>query len=234
MREEIWPIVAYHARPLADEIGEELWQRVSLWRFAWRMAYDRMPLPELELTNREWHRFVEEEVVPAIESRMDRIVTVVETIVLETIRNEAVKDALRRNLMKVVSDPEFQKRIAGTLRAVVVDNERMRAAAEQVWTSPEAIGPLQPAASRFEPALRRIATMLLGSLEEGIRPEFARVLRTYLLGKDRRWLLLEPGSASPTACQPSRIVPIKARLENWSEPPMPLIVKSQMPGLQKN
>jgi len=221
VRKEVWPIVVKQAEPLANEIGEELWQRVSLWRFAWRMAYDRLPLPELDLTQREWQRFVEQEVVPTIEEHMDQIVAVLEDILKEVSRNEAVKEAVRRNLTKVASDPEFQTLMDETLREVVVENERMRQAVQQVWSSPEAIHALQLGASRFEPAVRRIATRMLGSLEEGITPEFARVLRSHLLDKDRRWVLLQPGPAA--ANQPATVTLVKANPDTWPAPPLPAI-----------
>ena len=39
VQDEIWPIVQREGTPLALQIGEELWEQASIWRFGWRMVY---------------------------------------------------------------------------------------------------------------------------------------------------------------------------------------------------
>jgi hypothetical protein len=41
----------------------------------------------------------------------------------------------------------------------------------------------------------RIGELLFGTRDGGVTPEFARVLRNQILGKDKRWLVLEAGAA---------------------------------------
>ncbi len=61
--ERMLPIVRKHGEPVAREVGEELWQRASVWSFGWRIVYDKSPLPQKDLTNQEWDRFVNEEAI---------------------------------------------------------------------------------------------------------------------------------------------------------------------------
>jgi len=225
VRTVIWPIVVQRATPLTDRIGQELWERVSLWRFAWRMAYDRAPLlPELELTRQEWQRFVQEEAIPVIESHVDEIIVVVQQILADVSRNEVVREAVRRNLHRIATDPEFQLLVQETLNDVLVRNRRMHEAISRVWTSPQAMAAMRLATSRFEPAVRRIAVILLGSLEEGVTPEFARVLRVQVLGKDRRWLLLQPGTKRPGPSTTQRVKLVAASAaDSLTEPQVPAL-----------
>jgi hypothetical protein len=55
----------------------------------------------------------------------------------------------------------------------------------------------------LEPVVRQIGDDLFGSQEEGINPDFARVLRNQILGKDRRWIVLTPtrGDASTSTIE---------------------------------
>ena len=47
--------------------------------------------------------------------------------------------------------------------------------------------------------MREIGDIVLGTRESGITPEFARVLRTQILEKDRQRLFLAPGAAASPA-----------------------------------
>ena len=48
------------------------------------------------------------------------------------------------------------------------------------------------AGDRLEPVIRKIGDDLIGSRELGINPNFARVLRSQILGKDRQWIVAIP------------------------------------------
>ena len=45
------------------------------------------------------------------------------------------------------------------------------------------------AGDRLEPVVRSIGDELFGSEDAGINPDFARVLRSQILGKDRQWIV---------------------------------------------
>ncbi len=199
VREEIWPIVRRHAEPTVNEVGREIWQQASLWRFGWRYVYDQSPLPEKHLTQKEWQRFVDEDAVPVLEDHIDDFVRVQQRILADVARNSRVRATARSSLGRVIEDPEVQQLAWEIIQEVVVENPRMHAVLERQWKSKEAERAFRIAAARLEPTAVRIGELLLGTPDGGITPEFARVLRNQVLRKDQRWLVLEPGSACPTA-----------------------------------
>lgn len=203
-RREIMPIVRTHGEPTAERIGRELWDRASLWRFGWRAVYDKSPLPRKDLVQEEWDRFVDAEAVPIIESHMDDIVVSVQRIVSDVAANEVVRDELADVAGEIAADPKTRQLVREILKETLVENQRLREVWSSVWSSDDAREALEMAGDRLEPVVRKIGDDLFGTEEEGINPDFARVLRNQILGKDRRWIVAEP-VASPTASSPKTI-----------------------------
>ncbi|MDG2221108.1 MAG: hypothetical protein P8L85_07000 [Rubripirellula sp.] len=191
-RREILPIVRKHGAPTAERMGRELWDRASVWRFGWRIVYDRSPLPEKNLVQEEWDRFVEDEAVPVFDEHMDEIVVSVQRILSDVAANPSVRGELSAVSSELVNDPEARELVRTVLKETLVENERLRQAWRDVWTSPEAQAALTMAADRLEPVVRGIGDDLFGTEEGGIDPNFARVLRNQILGKDRRWVTTTP------------------------------------------
>jgi len=190
-QEEIVPIVREHGEPTAERIGRELWDRASLWRFGWRIAYDRSPLPERNLVQEEWERFVEQEAVPVFEDYMDEIVVSVQRILSDVAANRAVRRELAEVASDLAADPEARELVRQILKESLIDNERLKRVWREVWTSDDAEAALEMASDRLEPVVRGIGDDLFGTEEEGIDPNFARVLRNQILRKDRRWIVAE-------------------------------------------
>ncbi|MHB0959913.1 MAG: hypothetical protein ACYC0X_20755 [Pirellulaceae bacterium] len=217
IREQVWPIVKKHVEPVANQLGQELFERASVWRFGWRVLYDRSPFPQRDLTRAEWNRFVSEEAIPVLDSHADDILAAQRRIFEEVTNNEQVQAVLRRNLSEVVDDPEFRAMVWEIFREVLVDNPRLRNKFEERWTGEEAKRAVQLAADYAEPCVRRIGDLLLGTRDEGISPEFAQVLRNQILDKDARWLVLE----TPLSCTPlDRVSPrtvLQARQGGYPE-----------------
>lgn len=207
VKSEIWPIVREKAEPKVREVGRQLWSEVSLWRFSWRLLYDKAPLlPERHLVEREWNRFLEQKALPILESHADEFIAVVKEILAEVSRNERVRETARRSLQHIASDPEAQNLARVLWREVVADNAHVHQALERTWTSPEARQAMTLAGQRLEPTVRRIIDLVFGSPSEGITPQFAQVLRSQVLAKDRRWFLLEAvPSAGRTAPDSLRV-----------------------------
>lgn len=205
-REEIWPIVRRRAEPTANDVGHEIWDRVSLWRFGWRYAYDKSPFPEKRLTQKEWQRFVEEEALPILQAHSDEFVIVVKNTLRDVSKNRRVRESLGRSFSHVVDDPQFQELLWKLFREVIGENPRLRQAMMRRWTTPEARRAVAIASDRMEPTVRHVVDKVIGSRETGITPEFAQVLRNQVLLKDRRWLLVE-ASTVPTATRPAAVSP---------------------------
>ncbi len=196
-RREIMPIVRKHGQPVAEEIGRELWDRASLWRFGWRAIYDKTPLPRRDLVQQEWERFAEQEAVPVFESYMDEIVIAVQRTLRDVSANRALRAEITNVADQIGQDRETRQLVRTILKETLVDNEELRAAWTQIWSSRQARSALDLAGDRLEPIVRKIGDDLFGSREEGINPDFARVLRRQILGKDRRWIVaIHTGVAS--------------------------------------
>lgn len=203
LRAEVLPIVREHGEPVAQEIGRELWDRASLWRFGWRALYDKSPLPEKDLLKEEWQRFVEGEAIPVFEAHMDDILEAQKKIFVDVSENERIRDEFEAVFKEMASDPEFQRLIKAVVREAVIDNRQLHA----VWTanfkSDQARAAMELAGKRLEPIVREIGDDLFGTKQTGIDPDFARVLRNQILGKDKRWVIATP-LAGPTGQEPPR------------------------------
>ncbi|OYP29952.1 hypothetical protein [Rhodopirellula sp. MGV] len=188
-KKEILPIVQKHGRPPAEEVGREIWDRASLFRFGWRAIYDKSPLPQKDLLRQEWQRFVDEDAVPILESHMDEIVVAIQRTLTDVSNNSAVRREVTRAANELASDPETRKLVQVILKEAIVENERLKQLWREIWTSDEATTALELASQRLEPVIRSIGDDLFGNEEMGINPDFARVLRSQILREDRQWVI---------------------------------------------
>ena len=190
IRDEIWPIVQEEAQPLAEDIGEEIWDEVSVWRFGWRYLYDKSPLPEKQLTEKEFTRFAEKNAVPILEEHLEDFIEVQKSLLTKISANEKVKETFSKSASVVFNDPKFRELVTSIFREVLVDNDRLTNALSEKWKSPEARQAVERANQRLDPVVTKIGSTLFGSTQTAITPEFARVLRNKVLHKDERWLTL--------------------------------------------
>lgn len=217
-RREIVPIVRKHGEPTANKIGRELWDRASLWRFAWRAVYDKSPLPKQGLVQEEWDRFVDQEAIPVFESHMDDVVASVQNTVIDVAANEAVRQELGAVASDLAADPKARELVRSILKETLIDNPRLRQVWSTVWTTDEAQRALNLAGDRLEPIVRQIGDDLFGSQAEGITPGFARVLRNQILGKDRQWLVARRSSGQPPVDSASPVIRIQLAADSMSYP----------------
>ncbi|MDA1230656.1 MAG: hypothetical protein O2856_07775 [Planctomycetota bacterium] len=192
VQKEVLPIVEEEITPIAAKLGKELWDRVSLWSFTWRYLYDVSPLPEKNAVKSEFERFLDQEVRPQMDSRSDEFVAVTQRIISRVSKNERVRRVIRESLRKISSDPELQAIIWSVVQESILHNENLKTSLRDYWLSAEVQNALQVANVRFEPTARAIGDAIFGNREEGITPEFSRVLRSQILQKDRRWLVVVP------------------------------------------
>ena len=72
----------------------------------------------------------------------------------------------------------------------VINNQTLRTTMREYWASEEVQSAMNAATANFESTARTIGDTIFGSREGGVTPEFARVLRTQILMKDRRWFVI--------------------------------------------
>lgn len=188
-RQEVLPIVRKHAEPVVEEVGRELWDKASLWRFGWRAVYDKSPLPQQDLVQNEWDRFLEQQAVPILEEHTDQFVDAVQKTIQDIAMNPQIRSELRAVASQIASDPKSKQLLTSILRETLIENESLKDVWQSVWTSPEAKQATRRLSDRIEPVLREISDELFGTPETGIDANFARVLRNQILGKDRRFIV---------------------------------------------
>ncbi|MCA9227736.1 MAG: hypothetical protein KDA47_19080 [Planctomycetales bacterium] len=216
VRKEIWPIVRREAEPAVTEISQEIWRKASLWRFGWRMAYDRSPLPQKNLLKQEWERFVEEDAAPVLEEHTDDLIRAQQRILAEVARNEEVRQVMQRSMKQIIADRELQGVVWQLMRELLIDNPRIHDVFDRHWRSPEAHAVYARIGRRLEPTVTRIGEIVIGTPESGITPEFARVLRNRVLNKEQRWLVVR---TSELASVPQR------QASRKNQPPRTLMVR---------
>ena len=183
-------MVRTHGEPLAEDIGRALWQRASVFRFGWRIVYDKSPLvPKKDLTRQEWDRFVKQEAIPVFESRVDDIVDVIKKILVDVSQNDRIRSEVSNLTAEVIGDAELRSMVASILNEGIAENEELRKTWTIVWQSDEARQAIGLANDRLEPIVREIGDEIFGTRETGISPGFARVLRSQILRKDRSWIV---------------------------------------------
>ena len=190
VKEEIWPVIWEESAPLAGEVGQEIWSEVSVFRFGWRYLYDKTPLPEKKLAEKEFKRFVDNKAVPILESHVGEFVELQKKVVQRISKNENVKQAISKSIKTVIEDAEVQELLNDVFRDVFVNNDRLKVVLEEHWRGPAARQAIELAGDRLDPTITEIGRSLFGSPKEEITPEFARVLRRRILHKDRRWFTL--------------------------------------------
>jgi hypothetical protein len=190
LKEEIWPIVERRSQPILNQVGSEIWQRASIWRFGWRLAYDKFPLTSSNLVQQEWTRFVKTEAMPVVENHADDFFQLARNVMREIAANEEVKRAGKDGVDQLLKDQEIKSLISETLWEVLFENERLTKLIKENLESERTIDIVRSTSQKFEDEIRKIGDRIFGTFEGGITKEFAGVLRKEILRRDQRWLVL--------------------------------------------
>lgn len=203
VKDEILPIIEEEGVPVAKEIGKQLWKKVSLVSFAWRLMYDKSPLPKRDAVKAEFQRFVDQEVIPTLKDRSDELQDVTEAIVKRSMKNPEVRKVLKKNFKQVVEDKQLHRLIWSVVKEAVVENQTLKMRVKAHLKNEHTKQAFKAAGNKTEDMVRAIGDSLFGTRETGITPEFSRILRVQLLTKDRRWFMLVPSSVDPSSVDPS-------------------------------
>lgn len=199
VKDQILPIIEEEAVPVAEDIGKQLWKKVSLISFAWRFMYDKSPLPKRDAVKEEFQRFVDKEVIPTLRARSDELLDVTETIVKRSMKNPEVRKVLKKNFKQVADDKELHRLIWSVVKEAVIENEVLKVRLESHLKNERTKMAVEAAGGKMETMVRGIGDALFGTRETGITPEFSRILRVQLLTKDRRWFMMVPTQLDDSA-----------------------------------
>lgn len=187
---EIWPIVMRHGQPVLEAVGEEIWQRASVFRLGWRAIYDASPLPTRNLTQAEFNRLVENDAIPVLEENLPKFIAAQQLILKDIAQNPTVQSVLSGSLQQIIDDPEMQTLIMQILREAILENAELNRFLAEVWDRSDLQAVLALTDARLEPTVVNIGEEVFGSPYDGVTPEFARILRNKILLKDQRWFIL--------------------------------------------
>jgi hypothetical protein len=190
VKDEIWPIVEARSKPVLNEVGNEIWKRASLWRFGWRLAYDKFPLTDSNLLQKEWSRFVKNDAIPVLEEHADDFYALAKSIMKEISANPEVKLAGKDGIDQLLKDEEIKSLIKETLWNILFQNERLNQVFQDNFSNTRALAAIRSTSDKFEIKLREIGDQIFGTFEKGITREFAGILRNQILQRDQRWLIL--------------------------------------------
>lgn len=219
IQEQIWPVIQQEVAPVMNTVGQEMWKKVSVWRFGWRYIYDASPLPEKDLTKKEFNRFLEEHAVPILQSHADDFLEVQKAVLRSIAENETVRSVVRESVREFVNDDEVQVVFGEIFKEVVVNNERLHTVWQRNWNSEQAQDAIALASSRMQPTVEEIGRAMFGNPEEPIPPEFARVLRNRILFKDERWMTLQHYPGEPALTEGAVIPVIAAEPKSQQDNP---------------
>lgn len=207
----VLPIVQQEAGDLVQVIGSELWSQASVWGLTWRYIYDRSPLPQRDLTRKEFERFVNEKAIPIFESHSDDILDVQEKIFRRLSAHPEMASLFNSLLSRVARDEDLRQLVAEILREVIIDNPRLRDVWISAWNSNEMHELMAKVNDRLGPTVTKIGESLFGNPRTAITPEFSRVLRNRVMFKDLRFLVL---ATDPTAVGPQEVVVLGKEFQN--------------------
>ena len=191
---EVWPIGEQELRPIVEELGKQIWNKVPVWGFTWRLMYQSLPLTRDDHFERAWQEFVTTEIVPIVKSSQGDILAAVKRVARQALSNEQVVDTLREAFLAMTSHPTFQSLAQQYIKECFLDNPSFHERMKSVANSPEVDRALAAATPHLEPMFRRMGDIIFGTREQGITQEFARVLRAQILQKDRRRIVVRPGA----------------------------------------
>lgn len=192
---EIWPILTSRAQPTIDAVGQEILARLPVWGFTWRYVYQSLPITGDDHVREAWEKFVDDEVKPILREHIDDFFGAFQDVVVQARRNPRIGEAFRRSFDRILQDRELQHELRLVFQEIILDNPRFHDAILRRWQSPRTQEAIERLSVFMGPLLSRLSDAVLGTRGGGITPEFARVLRTQILEKDRRWVILTPGPA---------------------------------------
>lgn len=195
LKSEVLPIVEQKASPLGRKIGAELFERASVWRFTWRYLYDVSPLPQRDLVQREFERFLKREGIPVLESHASDILQVVEDIIVETSANAQVRQTTRQAMSELFHDPELRETLVAILKDVIGDGAWIQQSMQKHWESDAGQRVARVLEEIIDPWLHEVGVSIFGT-NEGLTPEFVAVLRSQVLMKDRAWIVWNPSASA--------------------------------------
>lgn len=208
LERKVWPLLIQHAGPTLREAGNELWDAMPVASLAWNGVAQNFDLSKEDRVANRFERYLEDQAFPILKRRTTDLQSALSGALKEAASDPEIETEIEHALVTLLADQElraFVLRIANEVAtsAAVRDAVRSRLSAPAVA---EALDLLR---QELDGVFQRIGRKVVFSNEETleVHPDFARFLRTLVLKKDRRWILLEEGPATSNPLPESTVLP---------------------------
>ncbi|MBN1773398.1 MAG: hypothetical protein JXB32_19205 [Deltaproteobacteria bacterium] len=244
LRELLWPRVVVRLTPLAERLGNELWNELPWSEIASSAAESGLSslanvfLPaNYELSTDQilrWRdRYLANRAIPKVASYLPEALEAVGEVVTEAMQDDRVRQAMQDTLLRDgLGNPKVMGLLAEAFSAAVPANPRLRERLQALFDDPRIRRALYDLAEQLEPHVLTLARMLLLDEEDGaLHPELAMLARVRLIGSEGRWVLLElpddddgaagagaprPEPRDPGATAARSAGPVRLRIEEYS------------------
>lgn len=200
--EEVWlPLLEDRLEDTVGEVGWEIASRIRWTDIAavvWRTLLDGVGLGDEAEARKRLADVLRAAAVPVLQEKAPEIASRTFEATKETLDRPEVRAALERAAPRVVRHPAFRRFMRRVLRDWLVENPALEARLRESMKDPRLAAPIQQLWEEAEPLLEDwLEEILAREDRKGMDHQLVRVLRRVVLGKDARYLLLEPAGGVP-------------------------------------
>lgn len=183
--------------PLLRVVGKELWEALPVGSLGTRALLDKLPFTRDDRLREGFEKYLREEAEPILLSHSEEATTIAAVVLKESMKDPRVKQAVASVVSEFFADPEVGALLKGLFDDLVIKNERLHAVMRERWNSGLSDAVVE-AAGRLEPLITKISdSIVLTPDRSRINPRLTRVLRTRVMRKDCRWVMITGGDGPP-------------------------------------
>lgn len=200
LENELWPRLQEHGAPALEAVGRDLWGDLPLLGLAWQGVRQEFDFSDEDRVNARFRQFLRENAAPILDRHSPALKDALVAVVRGAAEDPEVTGALRESIQALLDDPELRA-LLGSVIEDVIRGERLRALVASRLEDSAAAETIASLRKELDEVFRSIGKKIVFADETTyeVQPDFARFLRTLVLKKDRRWILVEPGAGAPTA-----------------------------------
>jgi hypothetical protein len=185
--------------PLIEQVGEELWRALPKWSLGARYVWQKVPFTNRDQVRQRFDEFLKSDAAPILTSHAEEAGRLAGDVIRESLANPKVREALTTVLRTISNDPRLGALAKELLEDLVVGDGNLAEVIRGRWENglKDAV---TGAAASLEPLIQdAVNSVILDETKKGISPRLSRVVRSRVLMKDGRWVLLTGGSGARLA-----------------------------------
>jgi hypothetical protein len=203
--EELKPLVDHHLVPalqarlegVAAQVGTEVWKSIAIGDvlgLLWTGTKEMVGLADEEDIRRDFAVVVRERALPVLQRRGPELLDAAVQGFRDIWSTEPVQQAVDEAAWRILRDERFQSFVQEFLRDWLLHNPPLSARVREALRSQDLRAPIAAVYEVAEPMLEDyLEEMLTRPDREGMDHQLVRVLRSIVLKKDKRYIVLIPG-----------------------------------------